>query len=203
MNSYQAIIFDLGNVVINISVDNVFDYWANTTGLVAQDLKRNFHIGNVYAQFERGEIDSPTFRKYVLERLKLEINDAEFDRGWNTIYLDIVPGVEDVLRSLKKNFRLVALTNTNEIHAKVWKRKYSPMLGHFEKVFCSHEIGARKPEQKAYLTVLEYLKLKPCDVVFLDDLYEAVHGASEMGITSVLVSSLEQMISELHKLRIL
>lgn len=44
MNSYQAIIFDLGNVVINISFDKMFDYWAKVNGCDVVDIKRNLRL---------------------------------------------------------------------------------------------------------------------------------------------------------------
>jgi len=196
---YRAIIFDLGNVVINFSFDNIFNHWADVTGVSAYELKRRFVYDEMFCRFERGEIDSSCFRKYVLKKLGIEMSDAEFDEGWNAIYLDIVPGIEYILRDLRRHFRLIALTNTNELHAQRWKMMYASVLRHFEKVFCSHEMKVRKPEQRAFEIVLSYLELNPHEVLFLDDNPEFVRAASGMHITGILVTSLEQMICELNK----
>ncbi len=202
MSRYQALIFDLGNVIFNFSFDNIFYYWAKVTGIHANELKQKFDIDETYYKFEKGEIDSLTFREYVSEKLGFCMTDVEFDNGWNAIYLNVVPGIEQILRGLKFNFRLIVLTNTTEIHARRWKIKYASILRYFENVFCSHEIKARKPDRNAFGTVLNYLKLNPNDVVFLDDNPEFVKAASEMGITSILVRSPDQMIRELNKLGI-
>ncbi len=203
MKKYQAIIFDLGNVVINISFDKIFEYWAKMSGRDANELKQKFEFDEMYQQFERGEVKSFTYRKYISEKLELYLSDDEFDNGWNNIYLNVAPGIVRLLRDLKFWFRLIALTNTNEIHIQKWKLKYASLLSNFEKVFCSSEIGARKPEKKAYEIVLQYLKLEPNSVVLLDDSSKNVNTASDIGIKGVLVKSHNQIIDELKKLGIL
>ena len=77
---------------------------------------------------------------------------------------------------------------------------YAPILSYFKKVFSSHEIHTRKPEQKAYDTVLNYLRLNPDEVIFLDDNSEYVQAASKMNFTSIHITSFWQMIEELNKL---
>ena len=126
--------------------------------------------------------------------------DDEFDKGWNSIYLELVPGVTQLLQELIKKYRLVALTNTNEIHAEKWKIMYTPILSYFEKVFSSNEIKTRKPEQEAYKTVLDYLRLNPDAVIFLDDNAEYIQAALEMNIVSIHVTSLNQMVVDLNRL---
>jgi len=59
MKNYQAIIFDLGDVVINISFNNIFDYWAKMSGRDANELKQKFKFDKVYQQFERGKRPPP------------------------------------------------------------------------------------------------------------------------------------------------
>ncbi len=202
MKNYQAIIFDLGDVVINISFNNIFDYWAKMSGRDANELKQKFKFDEVYQQFERGEIKPFTYRKYISKKLGLHISEIEFDNGWNNIYLNVTPGIEQLLQGLKTKFRLIALTNTNEIHIQKWKVKYATLLSNFEKVFSSCEIRARKPEKKAYEIVLHYLKTEPKSVVLLDDNAQNVKTASAIGIKGVLVNSPHQMIDELKRLGI-
>jgi len=203
MVKYQAIVFDLGNVVINYSFDNTFYYWAKVSGCDVNMIKQKFEFDEIYRRFEKGEIKPDIYRKNVLEKLGLHLNEVEFDNGWNQIYLDLTSGIEQLLRDLKSRFRLVALTNTNEIHANHWKIKYASMLSNFEKVFCSHEIKARKPEKEVFKIVLNYLQLKPNYVVYLDDRYENIKSASEIGIKSILVNSPHQIIRELQILGII
>jgi len=202
MKNYRAIIFDCGGVLFDFSPDKVFDHWAQVSGIDADVLKHRFIFGETYRQFERGEIDAASFRKQTLNMLELNIINDDFDNGWNSLYGDLVPGIEQLLQDLKKHYRLVALTNTNEIHTKKWRILCAPLVCYFEKVFSSHEIHARKPEPKAYETVLKYLALEPEDVIFLDDNPEYARAASRMNITGIHVTSFRQMVEELKNLGI-
>lgn len=94
----------------------------------------------------------------------------------------------------------MALTNTNSIHEQVWKIKYRESLSHFDKVFCSHELKARKPEKEAYQSVLDYLGVQPQRTVFLDDSYANTAGAAQLGIKTILVESQQQMHADLRKM---
>mgnify|MGYP001056638191 CR=1 FL=1 len=200
MSRHKAIIFDCGGVVFTCSFDNALNYWAMVSGKDTNEIKSKFDFDETFKKFERGEISSTAFRKHALSKLRLKISNEKFDKGWNSIYLDLVPGIKQLLQELKQKYRLVALTNTNEIHAKKWRIMYASILNYFEKVFSSHEIHARKPEQKAYNTVLNYLRLEPNEVIFLDDNPECVQAASKMNITSIHVTSFRQMFEELNKL---
>jgi len=200
VKKYRAIIFDCGGVIFHFSPHKVFEHWALVSGKDTNSLAHKFEFGNTYHEFERGEIDASVFRNHVMEKLDMDLSDEDFDKGWNSLYGDLVPGIEELLRALQKQHRLVALTNTNEIHAQKWHVMCKSILHYFEKVFSSHEIHARKPERMAYETVLKYLDLAPDVVTFLDDNPEYVRAAADLQIKSIHVTSLKQMIRDLRNL---
>jgi len=111
--------------------------------------------------------------------------------------LDVYPGIGRLLADLKKDFRLVALTNTNMIHEKVWKVKYKDTLSVFEQIFSSPHMGTRKPESTAYQMVLDNLNIKAEQALFLDDNPENTKGAERVGIDAILVRSQMQMREDL------
>lgn len=194
----KAIIFDLGKVVFDLSFDRIFQSWANTSRQEFQDIKRKFVFNNLFDQLERNEISSTDFRASISETLSMNLTDEDFDKGWCDLYLDVYYGIEKILIELKYRYRLVALTNTNIIHNKIGRLKYADVLQHFEKIFSSYEMQTRKPEEKAYRIVLDYLQCQPAETVFLDDNIENINGAKKIGITSILVTSQQQMKEELH-----
>ena len=200
MKQYRAIIFDCGGVIFDFSPDNVFKHWATVSNKDPNTLEQKFKFSEVYYRFERGEIDPAAFREHTMNMLGLTINDEDFDRGWNNLHGELVPGIEELLHDLQEDYRLVALTNTNEIHAEKWQIVCRPLLHYFEKVFSSHEIHARKPERNAYEIVLKYLDLAPDEVIFLDDNPEYVRAAADLQIKTIHVTSFKQMVSDLKKL---
>lgn len=198
MTKYKAVIFDLGKVVFDLSFDRVLESWAIASGRQLIDIKNRFEFDEIFNQFEKNEISAEDFREIVSQRMNLKLNNIDFDKSWCDLYLDTYQGIDNLLTKMKQDYRIVALTNTNIIHHSVWRVKYADTLLHFEKVFSSHEIEARKPEEKAYKIVLDYLQCLPAEVIFLDDSFENVRGATELGIDTILVTSNTQMMNKLR-----
>jgi epoxide hydrolase-like predicted phosphatase len=198
MVAYEALIFDLGKVVFDLSFDRVFQSWAAASGQEADVLKRRFQFDELFDAFERGEVSSEEFRVEISRRLGFHLSNEAFDEGWCALYLDPYDEIDELLSSLKQQYRLVALTNTNSIHAQVWKIKYQESLRCFDNVFCSHELGTRKPEQQVYQSVLDYLITRPERTIFLDDSPANIAGAAQLGIKTILVESPQQMRADLH-----
>ena len=203
MNTYKALIFDLGKVVFDLSFDRVFQFWANASGKQYEELKSGFQFDDIFDKLEKAEITPKEFRAEISKRLDLALTDQEFDAGWCDLYLDAYHGIDNLLIKLRQNFQLVALTNTNSVHSAVWKPKYAGTLGHFHRVFSSHELKERKPDAKAYQIVLDYLQVKPQQVVFLDDNIDNIKGADQLGIKTILVTSYAQMTAELATIGLL
>jgi epoxide hydrolase-like predicted phosphatase len=200
MAVYEALIFDLGKVVFDLSFDKIFQCWAAASGQQAEAIKSGFQFDELFDMFERGEATNEEFRAEISQRLNLMLTDEVFDEGWCALYLDTYEGIDKLLSSLKKQYQLVALTNTNSIHEQVWKIKYRKSLSYFDKVFCSHDLKARKPEIQAYQSVLDYLGVEPQRTIFLDDSSANTVGAAHLGIKPILVKSQQQMRTDLRKI---
>jgi epoxide hydrolase-like predicted phosphatase len=203
MTVFKAIIFDLGKVVFDLSFDRVFQSWANYSGKPFEEIKSNFLFDELFDMFEKNEISPKQFRLSVSQRLGINISDKDFDNAWCNLYLDKYPSIDNLLIGLKSKYKIVALTNTNEIHNLVWRNKYANTLKHFEKIFSSHEMGTRKPEEKSYRIVLNYLNCEPSETIFLDDNLVNIKGAKNIGISTILVNSFDQMKNELHQFGII
>jgi len=203
MTNIKAIIFDLGKVVFDISFERVFQSWATSSGRQLDDIKSRFMFDELFDKFERNEVTPEHFRATVSQRLDLKLTDQIFDKGWCDLYLDVYNKMDKLLVGLKRNYKLISLTNTNAIHYKVWTVKYANTLRHFEKIFSSHELGTRKPESKIFEIALDYLKTKPEQTLFLDDNLDNINGAKEIGINTILVTSNAQMLKDIGKLTII
>lgn len=200
---YKALIFDLGNVIIDISPKNTCDYWADLCGIDPMELYVAFPFDETYAQFERGEIGPEIFMAHVTKCMNINISERDFIEGWKRILLQIRRNIPELLQKLNTSYRIVALSNTNEIHVPMWLEMCTPILSYFEKIFSSNEIGFRKPEQNAYQHVLDFLQLPAEETVFLDDNHENILTAEKIGMKTVHVNSYEQMLNELIKIGIM
>ena len=200
---YKALIFDLGNVIFQYTFETMFEIWARLYNVPIDKIRKQFKLDDMFEKFERGDISPNQFRTHISTELGFELTEHNFELGWNAIYLDKVNGIDQLLIELKKDYSLVALTNTNVIHSKIWPHKYSTTLQHFENVFSSCEHRARKPEPKAFEIVLSYLNVAPDQTIFLDDNMKYVETAKKIGMQAICVVSFEQMLIDLKKLNVI
>jgi putative hydrolase of the HAD superfamily len=182
-------IFDLGNVVFHVDWQPMIVLWSELTQVPADVLGSRFGVDESLEAFERGQLSPREFHRRLCARLGVELSYPDFERGWNAIYLGVADGIDVVLRRLRRELRVVAFTNTNEVHCRVWPALYRDVLASFERVFVSSEMGTRKPEPEGFLQILDHYGVEPGDALFFDDNPEFVDGARSLGIRAVLVDS--------------
>jgi glucose-1-phosphatase len=198
--SIQTILFDLGNVIIPVSTDRTGETWSLLTGIPAGEILEKMDLDHpVFHAFEKGLVSPSTFRKTVLKMTGLKLSRKEFDRGWNAMVIGVYPGTEEILRDLGSRYRLGVLSNTNLIHERYCRKQFPGVFACFDKVFLSHRIGRRKPEEAAFRKVLETFRVRPEETLFLDDRPEMTDAAAKLGIHTVTVRAREDLADGLRK----
>ena len=161
-DAVEVLLFDLGGVVFSFDFARAFAHWGASAGIDPQVLAGRFERGGAEFRFERGEIDSAEFFSILRADLRVELNDADLEAGWNAIFGEIVPGVPELLDAAKeRGFSCWALSNTNASHVTVWPDRFADVLARFEEVLTSHELGHRKPEPAAYRAALARIGAAP------------------------------------------
>jgi putative hydrolase of the HAD superfamily len=136
-----------------------------------------------------------------LERLKLDVSLENFRRLWADIFLPEPLISESFLAALKKNYRLILLSNTNEIHYEFIMQKY-PILRHIEEHVLSFQVGSMKPEGQIYQFAIEKAGVPAEEIFFTDDRIENVEAAKLAGLQAVQFRSEEHLKREMIKLGI-
>ena len=203
MVTYQVILFDWGNVILDYSYDLTFKRWAELTPFDYNFFRTYFKFDYKLVEYEKGEISSQEYFNYITKLLDISWKFEVFSRGWNSIYIGINSQIISLLKRLKKNYKLYLLTNTNELHANCWKNKYPDILSLFDGIFCSHELHSHKPEPEIYEDVLKKMDSDPKYVLFVDDNKENVLGAKQVGIDGIVAISAEQIINDMEELSII
>ena len=202
MVTYQAILFDFGNVILEFSYDLTFKKWAELTTFDYNFFRTHFKFDNKLVEYEKGNISTQEYFNHITKLLDISWNFEIFETGWNNIYVGIDSQMASLLKRLKQKYKLYLLTNTNELHANCWKKKYPDILINFDGIFCSHELHSHKPEPKIYKDVLKRIEIDPKYVLFVDDNKENILGAKQVGIDGILAISTEQIINDLKELSI-
>ena len=188
-NKIKNIVFDLGNVIIDIDVPRAAQSFAQLSGQKPEDVVELFGTAGLFGQFETGMLDAAGFRAYVRELLKNpDWEDAVVDTAWNSLLLDIPPARIEMIQKLGKKYRLFLLSNTSSIHIEAVNRILEKATGVarlddlFEKLFLSYEMGLMKPDPAIYEQVLQEAGLEASETLFLDDNENNIIAAHALGI---------------------
>src|SRR4051794_25122744 len=200
--SADALLFDLGRVVIDIDFDKAIDCWANHAGCAPADLVTRFVRGEAYQHHEVGKIDDAAYFDSLRTSLGIGLSDAQFLEGWNAIFAGEMPGIAPLLERAAKRLPLYAFSNTNGAHAEHFSASYAGVLGHFREIFLSSSIGLRKPDAEAYDHVVKAIGAPAERIVFFDDLAENIDGARAHGLRTVHVRSVDDVAEALAALGI-
>jgi glucose-1-phosphatase len=185
----DALLFDLGRVVIDIDFGKTLALWAGHAGCETAQLVGRFTPDEAYRRHEIGEISDAEFFSGLRSSLGITLSDAQMLEGWNAIFAGEMPGISAQLSRAAKSLPLYAFSNTNNAHVAHFSRQYAGLLGHFRKIFLSSAIGLRKPDAAAYDHVVKAIGVAPQRIVFFDDLAENIEGARAYGLNAVHVTS--------------
>jgi putative hydrolase of the HAD superfamily len=194
----RAAVFDLGGVVIEVSLVRAMALWAAASGLAPAEIQRRLlaDLSNYY-RFERSDLGPEAFLAGLAQLMGRPEAPEAFRSGWLAILGGPLPGIDPLLARLKRHVRLVLLTNTNPIHSAEFRRTCAPTLAHFERIFESWQMRCRKPEPACFAQVLEYLALPPEEVLFFDDTAENIAAATRLGVVARLVRGPQDIEREL------
>lgn len=198
MKKYSVIVFDLGNVLLPFDYNNVirgFDRIEKGLGSkFAAYFKDNYEV---HRKFERGEYSVDDFTEIMLTVLDHKVSKESFYEIYSNIF-KVNEKLVAALPGLKKNFRLVLLSNTNAIHQKYGWGRYD-FLKYFDKLILSHEVSSVKPETEIYKAVEAFTQKSPHEHFYVDDILEYVSAARALGWDGIQFVGNEELFQELGK----
>lgn len=197
----KAIIFDFGGVILdlknnhllgmpkslsilfNLPINEANDYWSkNRLNLVTgretplQFLERTKRVLKV---------DKPTdslFQKWE----KMNLKDKEH------IDWDVVTYIEE----LKKKFKVYVLSDATDIGQD--NEFMKNIEATFDGYFVSYREGFSKPRTEAFLNVINKIKLKPEECVFIDDSKKNIEVANSLKMKAFHFTGLDQLKKDLR-----
>jgi glucose-1-phosphatase len=188
-HSADALLFDLGRVVINFDIARTLDAWAAHGGHAPADLAARFVRDETFWLYETGKLTDAEFFPMVRSSLGIEITDAQLLEGWNATFIGEMAGIAPLLAQAAQKLPLYAFSNTNAAHVAHFSQHFAGVLGHFREIFLSSRIGLRKPHIEAYAHVVTAIGVPKERIVFFDDLIENVEGARAFGMRAVHVTA--------------
>jgi FMN phosphatase YigB (HAD superfamily) len=200
--SADALLFDLGRVVLDIDFDKAIACWAGHAGCEPSDIARRFIRTEAYRHHEIGKISDAAYFESLRGALGIRLSDAQWLEGWNAIFAGEMPGIAGHLARAAKRLPVYAFSNTNGAHVEHFSQAYAEVLSHFREIFLSSSIGLRKPDAEAYDHVVKAIGVPAGRIVFFDDSAENIEGARARGLTAVHVRTPEDVADALAALGI-
>jgi len=191
--SADVLLFDIGNVVLDIDFNRVIRIWADHAGREPAELAARFTVNDSYRHHETGKIEDAVFFENLRQSLGIAISDAQFLEGWNALFSGEIEGISALLSRAGARMPLYAFSNTNRPHVAHFSAAYPDVLGHFTELYLSSSIGLRKPDVAAFRHVANAIGAPASRIVFFDDSAENIAGARAYGLSAVHVRSIDDV----------
>ncbi len=185
----QALLFDLGGVLIDIDFQRAFEHWQPFSALSLEGIRDRFSFDAAYEQHERGEISAADYFAHLVRQLELRDDHQAITRGWNAIFTGEISDTLALVRAARAHLPCYAFSNSNSVHQTAWSSMYPAVVQAFDHIFVSSDIGLRKPERRAFEHIAQAVGVPVQGLLFFDDLAENVAGAHAAGLQAVLVRS--------------
>jgi glucose-1-phosphatase len=188
--NFKNILFDLGGVILDINVQATLKGFYEL-GFPAELMEYPHSMKtDLFFKYQTGKLDTEQFRDEIRKVAGVEMTDQAFDEAWNAMLVGIPEKRIELLSVLSKRYDLYLLSNTSELHVKVFEKMYLDVAGEsmhqvFKKIYYSHEIGWHKPDYEAWEHVVKDAGIKPEETLFLDDDIHNIKASQELGFQAI------------------
>ncbi|MCD7930533.1 MAG: HAD family phosphatase [Tannerellaceae bacterium] len=184
----KNLIFDFGGVIINLTRNRCLEAFEELGVTNIRELIcNNYHHKDLFMKLELGQITVGQFHDGIRRMSGRLLTDQQIDMAWISMLDDIPSYKLDLLLELQKQYRVLLLSNTNEIHWKWAERACFNYKGHcasdfFSKIYLSYELNMEKPDIEIFEYVLADAHIQPTEILFIDDAVVNCRAAETLGI---------------------
>ena len=194
-SSIDNIIFDLGGVLYGVDYIAVEQALSALQDSTAGDVPvySRFTQPDCVTLYETGRLSNPEFREAMRQAFSIQADDDTLDTAWCAILTGVYEGRVQLLEQLRSRYRIVLLSNTNDIHLRAVRNECPELLDVFEQCFYSHEMKLRKPEPAIFEQVIATMGFLPERTLLLVDSLQHLRTAETLGIHTVWIQQPESV----------
>ena len=174
----KTLIFDLGKVIVPFELDNQMKILETVGDFKSVEIRTKIFALEELILFETGVIPAAELFEVLKRTLGLRMNFAEFVTAWNSIFSPEPIISETLIERLSRRYRLIILSDTNELHFDFIRRNF-PILRFFDDFVLSYKVGFVKPSPEIYRAAVETAGCAADECFFTDDKAANVAGAIE------------------------
>jgi len=193
----EAVILDLGNVLVFHDNALLFRRLGERAGLEEAEVERRL-AGAAWDAANRGEMTREEIWRGACHSLGLALAAGDFNELWCS-HFRVNDPVLPLVESLVGRVELLLLSNANPIHVE-HLRPLLPILGRFDHVLFSCEVGMIKPDPRLYREALRRAGTSPEQTAYFDDFEPFLLPARELGVRAHTFSGVEDFRRQLEAL---
>ncbi len=195
----KNIIFDFGGVILDIDPELTINEFIKLGVSDFDRLLTPEFTEEIIGKFERGILTPEVFRAKLKSFLDIDITDQQLDDAWNSLLYDIPAERIEIIEQVKKNYQILLLSNSNEIHYDLYVRDLQLRFGYrefdelFHKAYFSFDLHLLKPNPDIYEFVINQHGFLPEETLFIDDKMENIEAAGKLGLKTYQLEKPERV----------
>ena len=203
----NTIFLDIGMVLVGLNYEPALQTLSDLNGLSADEITHRLGNHSGILDYEKGLLTTEEFFQQITDLLGIDVSLETFKEIWASVLVVDGKGSNGLLSSelfqqLKRNYRVIALSNTNEMQFSYLSRVH-PLIVQFDDQVLSYQVGHLKPDPEIYRVALQQSGASPEESLFVDDLVENIQGAEEIGMKGLVFTGENQLREDLERLGIL
>lgn len=193
----KNIVFDLGNVIVDLNYDAAFA----PLGVDTEKFEKIYHTDFFHA-FEKGEVNEKEFFEFFCRNSDFNCDDIPELKSTLHRSFPLRQGIWEMIYDLRSKYRLFMLSNTNILDFSSLERQFD-IRDPFDLVYLSYEQGHRKPDAETWQHAEMLMGINSAETLFLDDRPENIDSAQKHGWHCIQVTSENQIYESLRQWNIL
>ncbi len=186
--SMQHILFDTDGVIVHSKMWSL--EFAQRSGISSDEMLPFFR--GLFQDCIVGKADIRTVIEPFLKIWNYSGTPDEFLHEWFHYENHIDKELIERIQKLRKSWIYCHVATNQEAYRLSFLKNEMRFSEYFDSVFCSCEIGYKKPQEEFYEYILSSLNVSdPNKVLYFDDAPESIESAASLGIRAYLYHSIE------------
>jgi glucose-1-phosphatase len=190
MQKIKNIIFDLGNVLLDIDFSLSEQAFQGLGIHNFREMVSLSHANDLFNALETG-LDTNLFYEKFREHTGTNLSNDVIEEAWCALLQNFRSGSIERVKELKSKYKTYLLSNTNEIHVqhiyRIFRQQFNgqELDDYFDAAYYSQRIQIRKPDAQAWLHILNNHQLEAGETLFIDDGLANIAAAQQLGMHTI------------------
>jgi HAD superfamily hydrolase (TIGR01509 family) len=191
----KVVLFDIGGVLIDYDNQMYYDYLSKTDKINKRLFLKS--LDPLDRKIDGGKISRSGLEAKLADELGIQRSRIHYNKAFENV-AKTNKEVVKIAEALSKRYMLAILSDINEERYEIVERKFINTKI-FSKIFLSYRAHLIKPDRRIFLYVLRGLKVKPKDILFIDNDIRNVRGAKTVGMNSIQFKNVNQLKRDIGK----